>query len=106
MEQQFEEQYWADAQLSVKQLFFNFLLVTINNYIRFYKVPEDTVADGTAANAFLTSDDYFDFERYLRWQEERSIKNKDTNIEFIRQLVDTQGFHKFIEQNCIGGKEN
>ena len=28
----FEEQYWADAQLTVKQLFFNFLIATLNNY--------------------------------------------------------------------------
>ena len=28
-----EEQYWADAQLTVKQLFYNFLLLTVNNYL-------------------------------------------------------------------------
>ena len=32
------------------------------------------------------------------------MKNKDNNIEFIRQLVQTQCFHKFIEQTSLGGK--
>ena len=39
--------------------------------------------------AFLSSEDFFDFEKYLEWQEERSTKNKDNNIEFIRQLCQT-----------------
>jgi len=36
-ETKFNEQYWADAELSVKQLFFNFLLMTVNNYIGYYR---------------------------------------------------------------------
>ena len=69
VEQHFEEQYWADAQLSVKQLFFNFLLVTVNNYIQFYKTD---VEQEEANAAFLSSEDFFDFDKYLEWQEERS----------------------------------
>ena len=55
--------------------------------------------------AFLSSEDFFDFDKYLEWQEERSQRNRDNNIEFIRQLIQTQGFHKFIEQTSLGGKE-
>lgn len=32
-----EEFYWAYAQLRVKQGFFNFFLLTINNYIGYFK---------------------------------------------------------------------
>ena len=32
-----EEFYWAYAQLRVKQSFFNFFLLTINNYIGYFK---------------------------------------------------------------------
>ena len=41
LDDKFDEQYWADAQLSVKQLFFNFLLLTVNNYIRFYRTNQE-----------------------------------------------------------------
>jgi hypothetical protein len=34
---QVEEFYWAYAQLRVKQSFFNFFLLTINNYIGYFK---------------------------------------------------------------------
>ena len=32
-----EEFYWAYAQLRVKQSFFNFFLLTVNNYIGYFK---------------------------------------------------------------------
>lgn len=32
-----DEFYWAYAQLRVKQSFFNFFLLTINNYIGYFK---------------------------------------------------------------------
>ena len=32
-----EEYYWAYAQIRVKQSFFNFFLLTINNYIGYFK---------------------------------------------------------------------
>ena len=43
----YEEQYWADAQLSVKQLFFNFYLQTLGNYSQFMKwVPAEKLLLG------------------------------------------------------------
>jgi hypothetical protein len=56
-----EETYWADAQLTVKQLFFNFLLQSIDNYKRF--VNRDNLG-GTAS-------EIFDFDGYLSWQKAR-----------------------------------
>jgi hypothetical protein len=32
-----DEYYWAYAQLRVKQSFFNFFLMTINNYLGYFK---------------------------------------------------------------------
>ena len=61
----------------------------------FYKVPE--AEDQNTNAAFQSSEDFFDFEKYLAWQEEKSIRNKDNNIDFIRALTSTQSFHKFIE---------
>ena len=74
----------------------------MNNYIQFYKDFEQDNNEVDAA--YLTSDDFFDFNGYLLWQEQRSERNTDNNIEFIRQLVQTQGFHKFIEQNSLSSK--
>jgi hypothetical protein len=62
----FEEQYWADAQLSVKQVFFNFLLVTLHDYSK-----------------YLTNDeDLFDFTGFLSGKSE-----------FTKQLLNTQAFY-------------
>ena len=69
--------------------------MTVNNYIKFYKIVDEHKMQETSN--FLASEDFFDFEGYLKFQEGRSLKNNDNNIEFIRQLVATQGFHKFIE---------
>lgn len=41
LDQRFDEYYWADAQLSVKQLFFNFLLETVGNYVQYYRTNEE-----------------------------------------------------------------
>ena len=82
-ENKFNEQYWADAELSVKQLFFNFLLLTVNNYIGFYKDQDlETDAESNAAfdlHKFKSSDELFDFEGYLKWQEERAAKTGSSN---------------------------
>jgi hypothetical protein len=52
-----EETYWADAQLTVKQLFFNFLLQSIDDYRKFVNIDN---LDGN-------SHDIFDFDGYLKW---------------------------------------
>ena len=80
----YEEQYWADAQLSVKQLFFNFYLQTLGKYSHFMKrVPADKL--------LLGQDDFFDFDGYLEWQSARFKKSGDS-VEFIQQLLTTQVF--------------
>ena len=63
--EEFDVQYWADAELSVKQLFFNFLLMTVDNYIDF---KSDESVDGANRDvadhmigAPLGSDEFFDF---------------------------------------------
>lgn len=48
-----------------------------------------------------SSDDFFDFQGYLDWQEELAAENGTSNA-FIRELVATQTFQRFIEQNETG----
>lgn len=73
LDQFFDEQYWADAELSVKQLFFNFLLMTVNNYKQFYVIADEAEIDKTGPLAGLkASEDVFNFQGYLEWQEERA----------------------------------
>lgn len=38
-----EEVYWGYAQLRIKQSFLNFFLLTINNYIAYFKNLDDEV---------------------------------------------------------------
>jgi hypothetical protein len=59
---QYELQYWADAQLSVKQLFFNFLLQTLGDYTPFLRM-----IDPKRNKNMLSSSDFFDFEGFLEW---------------------------------------
>jgi len=77
-------QYWADAQLSVKQLFFNFLLQTLGDYTPFIRI-----IDPNRNKNMLSSSDFFDFDGFLEWHRQRSLQNNDTNFEFIEQLVST-----------------
>ena len=44
-----------------------------------------------------SSDDIFDFQGYLEWQEEEAKERGSTN-DFIQELAKTQCFHEFIEQ--------
>lgn len=66
----FEEQYWADAQLSVKQVVFNFLLVSLKDY----------------SNYLTQDEEMFDFSAFLKGKSE-----------FVKQLLNTQAFYQFIE---------
>ena len=40
-QEEFDAQYWADAELSVKQLFFNFLLQSVGNYLYYFNSITD-----------------------------------------------------------------
>jgi len=77
-----EEQYWADAQLSVKQLFFNFLLCTVGNFTP-YRKPIDVDPESPNYKR-LTSSDFFDFDAYLKMQKDKSMQDKDSNYEFVQ----------------------
>ena len=74
-------------ELTVKQLFYNFLLSCLNDYTRFLAPPQ-----AKQSPCF----DVFDFDGYLKWQEEL---HPFTNIDFIKQLVHTQAFNQFIESS-------
>lgn len=54
-----DEYYWAYAQLRVKQSFFNFFLMTINNYLGYFKNPQKK------DHEYLASNDLFDFDGYI-----------------------------------------
>ena len=94
--------------MSVKQLFFNFLLVTVNAYINFYRTPDQMQKAKDDEQSWMvgaagSSDDFFDFRAYLDWQEELAA-DSDSSTAFIRELVKTQAFHTFIEQNHAAQK--
>jgi len=59
------------------------------------------VSPGSPEFRRLASSDFFDFEGYLAWQKERSVTNRDNNIDFIRHFVTTQAFCSFIERVCL-----
>lgn len=104
-----EEVYWGYAQLRIKQSFLNFFLLTINNYIAYFKNLDDEVEmspqmkekKSKFSNLIklildldkLTSTDIFDFDDYLNQFEPGINKN------FIEKLVKTQSFHNFIEDS-------
>ena len=110
LDQHFDEQYWADAQLSVKQLFFNFLLMAVNNYIQFYRTNDEqgdeAPGDKPGVLAGLQcSDDIFDFDGYLQWQDDHQLSMSGETNSFMQEFVKTQCFHEFIEQNYMGKQE-
>eukprot|EP00347_Sterkiella_histriomuscorum_P017091 403350703 len=91
-----EEYYWAYAQIRVKQSFFNFFLLTINNYIGYFKNldEEGNLSPNKKDKQFydkLSSNDVFDFDNYLNQFE-------GGNKEFMEKFVKTQSFHNFIEE--------
>lgn len=79
--------------------------MAVNNYKQFYVIPDEAEIDKTGPLAGLKgSEDVFNFQAYLEWQEERSAKRGTSNL-FIREFVKTQTFHEFIEQNYEGTQE-
>ncbi|CDW85806.1 UNKNOWN [Stylonychia lemnae] len=91
-----EEYYWAYAQIRVKQSFFNFFLLTINNYIGYFKNldEEGNLSPHKKDKQFydkLSSQDVFDFDSYLK-------QFDGGNRDFMEKLVRTQSFNNFIEE--------
>ena len=73
-ESRVEELSWIYASLKTKQLFLNFFIETINNYL-----------------AFISPDDgSFNLEGYL---------SKFPDSEFMKNFTRTQGFNQFIHMN-------
>ena len=72
--------------------------MTVNNFTKFKK--QVNIDSNSKEYRRLTSNDLFDFEAYLNWQEDMSKKNYDNNIDFIRYFVTTQAFNTFIERVC------
>ena len=89
----------------MKQLFFNFLLMTVNNYIAYYHYQDDlltnTDTETNDLHRLKSSDELFDFDGYLKWQDERADELGSSNA-FIREFVGTQTFHEFIEHSYRG----
>lgn len=83
-----EDVLWSLAALKTKQVFLNYLLSTINNYLEFYKSDEKLAKLSCTK---FSSEDVFDFESYL---ETFPVKDRD----FMKALTETQGFHVFIEK--------
>lgn len=48
-----------------------------------------------------SSEELFDFDGYIKWQDERAVKMGSSNA-FIREFVTTQTFNAFIEHSFRG----
>ena len=80
--------------------------MTVNNYIQFYRTNEeqkelDDEAETNATNNWnvKSSEDFFDFQGYIEWQDDKQMERTGENNLFMREFVKTQAFHEFIEQN-------
>ena len=84
--------------------------MTVNNYIQFFRTKEEQTARGKEVDQNVwnakSSEDFFDFQGYLEWQDERQMTKTGENNLFIREFIKTQAFHEFIEQNSQGENED
>ena len=71
----------------MKQIFFNFFILAINNFTFFYKEFDPL----SKPACHVTSNDIFDFDAYLSHY-------KGSSYGFMEKLVRTQAFNNFIEE--------
>ena len=76
------------------------MLETVGNYVQYYRtneeqaaIDEEALSKNKMISDFKTSDDFFDFDKYLESREAKFEGNF-----FMREFVRTQTFHEFIEQ--------
>ena len=85
--------------MRVKQSFFNFFLLTLNNYLGYFRPQEannpmvDPESPDKAARDMMNSSEVFDFEAYLE-----SFKGNSLAYGFMSKLVYTQSFSNLIEE--------
>ena len=75
--------------------------MTVNNYIRFYRTNEEQKARDQENDKgdwkVKSSEDFFDFQGYIEWQDDKQMERTGENNLFMREFVKTQAFHEFIE---------
>jgi len=66
--------------LRVKQSFFNFFLLTLNNYLGYFKSTGDESVGGQKTTLMMNSSDIFDFKGYME---------QFKGSEFMERLIST-----------------
>ena len=82
----------------MKQSFFNFFLLTLNNYLGYFRPYEanNPMVDPESPEKgrdMMNSNEVFDFDSYLE-----SFKSNGLAYSFMQRLIYTQSFSNFIEE--------